>query len=198
MHRSISVFVALGLACSSAYAQSLPKLKPGAWEMTSTSTPDASAMRDQLAKMPPQIREMMEKSMLRGPQTTVTKHCVTPKDEAFGQDVMARMGGNVKCDTIGMRQSGNTYSWTSRCAGTMGPGGVAIKSESTHQLTTSGDTYQHKMSVKSEGGPMGGNTTESSSSGRFLGADCKANGALTLDEQMRQAGAARDGKRPPR
>lgn len=191
-------YVLAGIAFNAAQAQSIPKLKPGAWEQTTiTPAADSSAMREQMAKMPPQVREMMEKSMPKGPQTHVNKHCVSGNDEAFAQSMQSRMGANVKCDNVNMRPSGTTHSWTSRCAGTIGPNQTAFKSESEHQFTLTGDAYQHKMKMKNEGGPGGPTTSESTTNGRFLGADCKAHGALTMAEQMKQLDEVRSAKPRP-
>ena len=52
-----------------------------------------------------------------------------------------------------------------------------------------GDTYQHKMTMKNQTGDAAAIKRETTTTGRFLGADCKAFGALTMAEQIEQISA---------
>ena len=52
-----------------------------------------------------------------------------------------------------------------------------------------GDTYQHKMTMKNQSGEAAAIKRETTTTGRFLGADCKAFGALTMAEQIEELSA---------
>jgi len=198
MRATLAIVAVIGLSMPiAASAQSLPKLKPGAWEITSMHDGnDMRGMEEMLAKMPPQVRDMMQKKMTQGPTSSVMKHCATPNDEAFAADMQAMMGANVKCSNTNIRQSGSTYTWTSSCAGEMMPG-RPFRSDSDHTVSLQGsDAFSHKSVSRTSGGPMGATSRTSTTQGRFLGADCKSAGALTLEERMQSMGAA--GERPRR
>ena len=178
------------LPLSNANAQPAIKLQPGAWENTTTSAGmDNSALQEQLAKLPPQMRETFAKSIPTGPQTSTAKRCVTADEGDFVKSMQSRMNAKVQCETLNSRSSGSTYSWSSRCTGTVGPQSTPMKSESEHQLTMAGDTYQHKMTMKNQSGEAAAIKRETTTTGRFLGADCKAFGALTMAEQIEQISA---------
>jgi len=196
--RITSIVAASTFAATTPFAQSIPKLKPGAWEITSTTEgSDARALQEQLANLPPQVREMMEKNLPKGPQTNVSKFCASGNDEAVVQSMQARMGVKIKCENTTMRQSGTTMTWSSQCRGTM-MNDQPIRSTTEHRYSGGGDVFQHQMAVKTEGGP-GGSTSNSSRNGRYLGADCKAHGAFTVAEQMEQSeGGAKARKPAPR
>ena len=178
------------LSSSNANAQPSIKLKPGAWENTTTSAGiDIAALQEQLAKLPPQMRESFAKNIPTGPQTSTAKRCVTADEGDFVKSMQSRMNAKVQCETLNSRSSGSTYSWSSRCTGTVGPQSTPMKSESEHQLTMAGDTYQHKMTMKNQSGEAAAIKRETTTTGRFLGADCKAFGALTMAEQIEEISA---------
>jgi hypothetical protein len=187
-----SVTVLTFALMSTAAAQPAFTLKPGAWE-TSSASPgaDSAVMKEQLAKLPAQIRDTVAKNMAKAPTTVVSKRCVTRDEGDYIKSMQARVGGNVKCETKNSRSSGSSYSWSSHCAGTIGPQATPIESDSDHQLTMAADSYQHKMTMSYKTGATAPMKTESTTSGRFLGPDCKVHGALTLSEQMDAAQAQR-------
>ena len=180
-----------------AIAQDLPKLKPGAWEMTTETDQAAGPPPEMIAKMPPQLQEQMKKAVAAG--RAPTRHCVTPNDQDYVAQ-MQRMGGDVKCKHSALQRSGNTHRWTSTCSGTMPGMSAPFTIESDHAATIGGDTFEHSsVNKRTEGMPahapgMSANRT-TKTSGRFLGADCKAHGARTMEEMMKEAEGRRE-RRP--
>ena len=84
------------LPLSNANAQPAIKLQPGAWENTTTSAGmDNSALQEQLAKLPLQIRETFAKSIPTGPQTSTAKRCVTADEGDFVKSMQSRMNAKV-------------------------------------------------------------------------------------------------------
>jgi Protein of unknown function (DUF3617) len=152
-----------------AAAQPAFTLKPGAWE-TSSASPgaDSAVMKEQLAKLPAQLRDIVAKNMAKAPTTVVSKRCVTRDEGDYLKSMQARIGGNVKCETKNSRSSGSSYSWSSHCAGTIGPQATPMESDSDHQLTMAADSYQHKMTMSYKTGTTAPMKTESTTSGRFL------------------------------
>lgn len=186
-------FVATALP---AIAQNLPRLKPGAWEMTTDTGTVAGPPPEMLAKMPPQVVEQMKKSMAE--RRAPTRVCIganDPEPTVFIQ----RMGGDVKCKNSPVRRSGNTHAWTSSCSGLTPGMNTAFALESDHTLTLTGDNFEHTaVRTKAEGmAGMSAGTTKTT--GRFLGADCTAHGARTMEEMMQDAENRRaQQRRPPR
>jgi hypothetical protein len=196
--RTLFTFTALAVMtiATSALSQSPPKLKPGAWEITTQSDgTDLKSLEAQLAKMPPEMREMMRKTMAAQlGKPTVSRQCIVGNEEALGQRLQQQVGADLKCETLNLKQAGATTTWSSRCSGTIVTG-QPINSVSEHSMTMAGsDAFQQTMKMRSEGGPTGTMASGSTTTGRFLGADCKAHGALSIEEQMKQLERARPPK----
>lgn len=62
-----------------------------------------------------------------------------------------------------------------------------MRSDAEHTLMLAGDSYQHTMQQKRVEGMPGGEARTTKTNGRFLGADCKAHGARTMEEMMKAA-----------
>jgi Protein of unknown function (DUF3617) len=183
------LLLALLLVPLSGNAQTPIKLKSGAWEVTTES--DAAAPADMLAKMPPQMQEMMKQKMAEATAKAraPTRVCVTPNDDDYRKAMLERMGANIKCNHGATQRSGSTYAWTSSCVSTHPGAGTGIKIDSEHTMRyDGGNDWTHTAKTRSEGMAGAGPTTRTSSSkGHYLGSDCKAFGALTLEEQMKDA-----------
>jgi hypothetical protein len=171
-----------------AYAQSPPNLKPGAWEITSHSKGQGSAdMQAYMDKLPPQLQEQMKKNMAQAAMAPhAIKHCARPNDQDMAAAMQQQMGLDMKCTNTSMTRSGSTYKWQGTCVGT-GAGGQPMRYESAHTLVLKGDTaYEHTYTGKTEGGPMGAVQQSGSTTGKYLGPDCAAHGALTMEERRKQ------------
>lgn len=186
---SLSLLVAMP-----ALAQKLPPLKPGAWEITSTGSASKADLSAHMAKMPPQVQEMMKKNMEKSAMTGQgIKHCARPGDEDFSKSMMSEMGMNIQCTNSAIAQAGATYKWQSKCTGTL-PTGAPMNSESSHTMVLKGDTgFEHSYTSKSQvqGMPAGTGDGSGGTTGRYLGADCKAHGALTMAERKAELDAMR-------
>lgn len=192
----LAVGVVLSMLAGSASAQPQPRLKPGAWEITSeTDMPGLSP--EMMAQMPPQAQEAMKKAMTaaRAPQ----KSCVTANDPDVATMMQKRAGVDIKCTTSGIRKSGATHSWSSSCTGTHPSAGTPIKFDAEHTFVyDQGNTFEMTSKTKVEGmGPMAAGFRSTSSRGRYLGPDCKALGAVTIEERMREAEAQSGRNRKP-
>lgn len=184
--------VTLVLAAITAFAQSLPKTKPGVWEVSTDAGMGGGVPPEMLAKMPPQMQAQMKQQMAQA--AAPQRVCIGEGDQDIARSVSQRMGMDMKCTQSAIRTSGNTSSWSSVCSGT-GPGGAALKLESENTLVYGGDSYELTTRSKTQGmGPADGMRT-TRMRGRYIGPDCKALGVPTLEEQMRAIEAP--GRRPP-
>lgn len=183
----------LGLiaVANTSHAQSMPKMKPGAWEFTSQSNGgSAKALQEQMAKLPPQIREMMQKNMAtQAAKPSVSRLCFTGTEDSSTDRLTQQLGMNIKCDPPQVSQSGSTWRSQARCSGTA-PGGQAFSSQSDSTMTMAGsDAFQQTTQSRTTLGGMEPINTTTTSSAKFLGTDCNVHGALTLDEQLKAAQA---------
>lgn len=182
------------LVATPVLAQQLPPLKSGAWEITSTGGGAKVDLSAHMAKMPPQVQEMMKKNMEKSAMTSHgIKHCARPGDEDFSKSMMSEMGMNIQCTHSPITQSGSTYKWQSKCTGTM-PTGAPMNSETAHTMVLKGDTaFEHTYTSKSQvqGMAAGAGDGAGGTTGRYLGQDCKAHGALTMAERKAELDAMR-------
>jgi hypothetical protein len=137
---------------------------------------------------------MMKKNMEKSAMTNQgIKHCARPGDEDFSKSMMSEMGMNIQCTNSPITQTGSTYKWTSKCTGTL-PTGAPMNSETSHTMTLKGDTaFEHTYTSNSQaqGMPAGMGAGGGGTTGRYLGPDCKAHGALTMAERKAELDAMR-------
>lgn len=159
--------------CASASAQSM---KPGLWEITQQMKTGSgemndkmAAMQQQVAKMPPEQRKMMEDMMAKqgvkmgaaGPGGMSVKTCMT-REMVERNHVAPTQQGD--CTTTPSPRVGNTMKIAFTC--------TKPPSSGEGEITFSGsDAYNMKMKVNTQmrGKPE---TMDMESSGKWLGADC--------------------------
>ena len=164
--------VALALAAVGAQAQ---KIAPGLWEMTMNTKAgggemqaNIARMQEQMAKMPPDQRKMMEEMMAKqgvslggGGSKGAIRYCVS-KEQAERGDVPQDPDGRCKRDS--MERSGSTMRFKFSCTNPPSSG--------SGEFTFSGDkAYAMKMVVDStiEGKPQ---RMEMQQTGKWVAADC--------------------------
>lgn len=166
------------LAGASTYtlAQNM-KLRPGLWEVQSTMTTSSgrmesamAQMQEQLEKMPPEQRRLMEQMMAgRGVAPSDKgvgssfKICMTQKDVDM-DNVQPREG----CTHKTSRSGANTMHISFQCKGRNGE----PPSSGEGTITIDGPTAysgQHKINTTADGKPEEMNLTQK---GRWLSADC--------------------------
>jgi hypothetical protein len=162
----------LALACLGASAQSM---KPGLWEhsftMKSGSGQTEKAMADlqkQMAAMPPDQRKQMEQMIAKngmgmGSGANSIKVCITPEDAARMD--LPQKDGNCKQEIT--QRSASSIKFKFACAGTPPSTGEG-------EATFTGPTaYTSRVVVNTvaQGKPE---RMESSSTGKWLAADCGA------------------------
>lgn len=163
---------AFAIAAVGAQAQ---KIAPGLWEMTMNTKAaggemqaNLARMQEQMAKMPPDQRKVMEQMMAKqgvslgaGGSMGAIRNCVS-KEQAERGDVPQDPDGRCKRDS--MSRSGSTTSFKFSCTNPPSTG--------TGEITLSGDkAYAMKMVVDTtiEGKPQ---RTEVQLSGKWVAADC--------------------------
>ena len=167
--------VALVFAVSGALAQ---KIAPGLWEMTVNTNSaggemqaNLARMQEQIAKMPPEQRKMMEAMMAKQGVSlgagagggVAIRHCLS-KEQAERGDVPQDPEG--RCKRESMSRSGSTTSFKFSCTNPPSSG--------SGEITVSSDkAYAMKMVVDSmmDGKPR---RMEMQQSGKWLAADCGA------------------------
>lgn len=169
------VAAALALPCGLAQAQ---KMAPGLWENQfelGSGNPEMQAQmkraQEQMAKMPPEQRKMMEEMMAKQGVNMGTaggkpsfRYCIT-KEQAERNQIPTDNEGRCKQDSLD--RSGNTLRFKYSCANP--------PSRGTGEITFSGDkAYTMKMVV--EGTSAKGQTGQMTmnSSAKWVSADCGA------------------------
>lgn len=175
MKRRYHLLLSLALS-SSALSLSAQTMKPGLWEMKSKMTTSSGEMekamalaQQEMAKMPPGQRKMMEDMMAQqgikmdvDTGTTSLKLCMTP--EMVARNEVAVQEGD--CQQTLLPRVGNTMKFTLVC--TQPP------STGEGQITfVSPEAYTMKMQVKT---PVKGKTETMAmaSNAQFLSASCGA------------------------
>lgn len=141
-------------------------VKPGAWEITSTTATSGSMMPpDVLAKMPPEQRAKMEATMnarAGKPTSHVTKSCVTQKD--LDEDRMTKTDDDKSCTRKIISKSATKLVIEQTCAAPK-PSKMTLTQEAKtpESVVVSMDMVQ---------GASGGKV-HVDMVGRWLGASCK-------------------------
>ena len=169
-HHALAALVAGSFAVS-AQAQNL---RPGLWEITNKMQGSAemdkaaAQMQQQLAKVPPEQRKMMEEMMAKqgvqmgtgGPGGMSARTCMT-KEMVERDEIPAQQGD---CRTTKQQRSGSTIRMAFTCTNppSSGEGQFTIVSP---------EAYTMKMTVQStvQGKPE---TMNMDGSGKWLSADC--------------------------
>jgi hypothetical protein len=176
MHSTIGIKVLLsaGLAvCAAAWAADdvTPlNVKPGYWETTRTTARSGQlpVPPELLAKMTPEqrarIEERMKASAAEGPQTRVTKNCLTKETlaKAFG------LSDNPSCKRTIVTSSPSRQEFQLECTSAQTTSSGTVQVEAPDSEHANGKT---KMSVTRGGQTM---TMESTFSSKWLGAECPA------------------------
>jgi len=164
--------VAFAIAAVGAQAQ---KIAPGLWEMTMNAKAaggemqaNLARMQEQMAKMPPDQRKMMEEMMAKqgvslgaGGTKGAIRYCVS-KEQAERGDVPQDPDGRCKRDS--MSRSGSTMTFKFSCTDPPSTG--------SGEITLTGDkAYAMKMVVDTtlEGKPQ---RMEMQQSSKWVAADC--------------------------
>ena len=147
-------------------------IKPGLWEASSKMLGglgnQMDAIQDEMAKMPPEQRKMMQDMMAKkgatlggaGPGSMSRKICLT--QEMIARNEMHRTEGD--CATTTSPRVGNTMKFAFTCA--------KSPSSGEGQITyVSSEAYTIKMSVSSAIKARG-EKIDMEQSGKWLGADC--------------------------
>ena len=168
--------LALGLLLLSGAAQA-QRLTPGLWE-TQTQLKSSNAqvnegmarMREQLAKMPPEQRKMMEGMMAKqgvsigtGGNAGSFRYCLS-KEQAERGETPADAEG--RCKRTSLEHSGNTTRFTFTCTNPPGSGSGTI-------TRVSDKAYKMQMNLRNDnkGKPE---TLEMQHDARWVAADCGA------------------------
>lgn len=169
--------LALGLAMTMGTGAALaevPPIKPGLWEVHSEGQtlngkpmPDMSArVREQMQRMPPQMREQMAAQMkARGVQLSpdgsgAVRMCLTKEmlDQQRWQQTERR------CQNASLSHSGNVWRWQVKCTQPPSEG----EGETTIESPESYVTHMH-MKMQHDGHPQDMTMTHR---GKWLGANC--------------------------
>jgi Protein of unknown function (DUF3617) len=141
------------------------RVKPGAWEMTMTTTSAGSTMpADVMAKMPPEQRAKMESAMQARsgkPRTTVHKNCVTQKD--LDEHRMTKPDDDASCTQKIVTMTATKMVMERTCAAPK-----ASKMTMTQEAKTP-ESVVMTMDMQ-QGGP--GGKIHMEMTGRWLGASC--------------------------
>ena len=177
MNLTRPVCAAIALTCLSGLGNiaSAQSMKPGLWEIThqmkmgsGEMNDKMAAMQQQMAKMPPEQRKMMEDMMAKqgvkmgaaGPGGMSLKTCMT-KEMVERNQVPTQQGD---CTSTPSPRVGNTMKIAFTC--------TKPPSSGEGEITFSGsDAYAMKMKVNTQmrGKPE---TVDMEGSGKWLGADC--------------------------
>jgi len=163
---SAAVFVA---------AQTVPNVKVGLWEMTTTM--DLSGMMGSvdMSKIPPDQQPMVQAMMARGgmpPQTSQT--CITKEKLAHANFNQDRPG--MKCTSKISKSTTSIMDWSESCTDTTNP--KHTSTAEMHAEASSPTTVKITGKVTDTGGAMGGRsgsgpqTASFSISGKWLAEAC--------------------------
>lgn len=174
-HMPLALALLIGSACLPAHAQ---KLVPGLWEVQSgmkTSSGQLEAqmarMQQELAKMPPEQRKMMQDMMARqgmsmdpGKGMPTVRFCMS-REQAERAEVPADPEG--RCTYDKMQRSGTTMRFAFVCS--------KPPSRGSGEITLQGDkAYQSKMTVESTGADGKPERVDMTQQARWVAADCGA------------------------
>ena len=163
---------ALPFLLASARAANAQTLKPGLWEVSSKMPGGGGnqidALQDELAKMPPEQRKMMQDMLAKkgatlgaaGPGSISRKICLT--QEMIARNQLSRTEGD--CTTTTSPRVGNTMKMAFACS--------KSPSSGEGQITyVSSEAYAIKMTISSAIKGKG-EKTDMEQSGKWMGADC--------------------------
>ena len=164
--------LAIPLLLGSALAANAQALKPGLWEANSKMKgglgDHIAALQEQMAKMPPEQRKMMQDMMAKqgatlgaaGPGSVSNKVCLTK--EMIERNEMP--GNQGDCTSTTSPRVGNTMKTSFTCAkqGASGEGQFTFVSP---------EAYTVKMSINTTN-PGKGEKMEIDGSGKWLATDC--------------------------
>ena len=154
----VAVMVALPLY---GFADSF-NVKPGAWEMTTTTTSTGSVMpAEALAKMSPEQRAKVEQAIQASsgkPTTRVDKHCVTQND--LDEDRLFKSTHENQCTRKIVAKSATRIVLEQTCAApSASTATITIETQSPDSLTTTVDFVRGggdwKMHLESHGRWLG-------------------------------------------
>lgn len=170
------VWILTTLACTVLAANAQAQtMAPGLWEHTATFKSRSgqmegamARMQQELAKMPPEQRQMMQAMMARqgaalGPKGNTARICLS-KEQAARAD-MPQQDGNCRQQTV--ERSGSTVKFKFTCSGTPASSGEG-------EYTLTGDkAYRGSAVVDTtvQGKPE---RIEMQQSGKWISADCGA------------------------
>ena len=167
--------VSLAILLGTAWGASAQSMKPGLWEMSQkvqmgggSMSKEMAAAQEQMAKMPPEQRKMMEEMMAKqgismgsgGPGSVNVKMCMTK--EMVEKDEIP--SGQGDCTSTRSPRVGNTMKINFTC--------TKPPSSGEGQITFNGpDSYSMKMAVTAmvKGQPQ---KVDMDGTGRWLGTDC--------------------------
>lgn len=156
----LSLFAATGLLLVASAAHAAPQLKPGLWNVTSTTK------MANMPQLPPQVMAMMKAHGMPGlGQPVTTQICLTGKEPA-GTDIAAQLSrGQAKCTSHVVSQTANSVTAEIACHGMM---------EGTGRSATTWQDNAHYQGDYSFKGTMHGmaQDVQSHYAGNWVKADC--------------------------
>jgi hypothetical protein len=190
----LGVALVVGIAPLKVVAQSALPVKPGLWEMQTSSgagsgggasapampalPPDAEA---KIAALPPaqqaQVRAMMAGGAGGGaakPAPITTQSCIAPNTSMDGllNQAQQRSAGGMQCSFTNRVQTAQGASYDMSCTGPMGS---AQGHTSYHAIDDEHFTSTTHMSITGKGQAQGQTMTmtrDATTTGKFVGADC--------------------------
>ena len=171
---AMSAIGVLGLFTTTAGAQQLPRIKPGGWQY------ETSVANTAIPGLPPEAAAMLDRAINK---VTKAKFCITPEDSESFAKQLTNPGGSHECEFKNVTNKGTTYHWEMHCS--TGEDASGFSSVSTMEKPND-DSFTMKAETKIES-RKGDVTTNVTTKGSFLGADCKAVGAKTYKEILSEA-----------
>lgn len=176
MMRVLSACALAGLAIA-ASAEDKIDLRTGSWEVTATTQMSGIPLsRDELTKMTPQQRAQIEAAMreeaAKGPQTEVTRECITAEE-------LARPFGSAdakQCTSTLVRTTRTTYEAHLECTGERAGKGMLKVNAPTPEAMTA--TFELRS-----GEGRDAFTLRSQMKGRWLSPQCDDEDAPEDDEE---------------
>ena len=174
---------AVSFLLGSALAANAQTIKPGLWEVSSKkqggSGNQSDALQEEIARMPPEQRKMMQDIMAKkgatlgaaGPGSISRKICLT--QEMIARNQMSRSEGD--CTTTTSPRVGNTMKIAFSCSNSPSSG--------EGQITyVSSEAYTIKMTINSA---IKGQVekVETEQSGKWLGTDCGSVKAIEIPKK---------------
>jgi hypothetical protein len=150
-------------------------VKPGLWEMKSTTTTkmEGDLPRPDLSKVPPEQRARIEASLAERtsgkPRVSVWQSCITEEDVRKGGDFAFGEDEKEHCTRTFQDRTAKHVKFTMSCAPR---GEQETKMDGTFEITVKGgDSIVSQGETKFAGGKVNG-STRFEFSGRRLGASC--------------------------